>query len=109
VRFAIATQRLLETAEYRDPVLSVRVRMGLHIGEAIVDDTGDLFGQHAIIASRIANLAAGGEILVASLVKEIVSPRGDIVFDAGRSVVLKGIDGTRFVHPLDWLASTPPV
>ena len=103
VRFAIATQRSLEAVD------RVRVRMGLHTGEAIVDDTGDLFGQHVILASRIANLAAGGEILVSSLVKEIVSTRGDIVFASGRNVVLKGIEGTCTVHPLDWHASTPPL
>jgi class 3 adenylate cyclase len=109
VRFAIATQRSFEGADHGDALRRVRVRMGLHTGEAIVDETGDLFGQHVIIASRIANLAAGGEILVSSLVKEIVSPRGDVVFDAGRSVVLKGIEGACMVHPLDWRASSPPV
>ena len=87
----------------------MRVRMGLHIGEAIVDDTGDLFGRHVIIAARIANLAEGGEILVSSLVKEIVAARGDIVFGPARDVVLKGLEGTCTVHPLDWRASTPPL
>ena len=109
VRFAIATQRELDAASQQAAGTTVRVRMGLHTGEAIVDDTGDLFGRHVIIASRIANLATGGEVLVSSLVKEIVAARGDIVFGPGREVTLKGIDDTYSVHTLDWRASTPPV
>ena len=108
VRFAIATQRALDQSELWRAA-AVRVRMGIHIGEAIVDDIGDLVGRHVIVASRIANLATGGEILVSSLVREIVAARGDIVLGAGRTVVLKGIEGTCIVHPLDWQASTPPL
>jgi class 3 adenylate cyclase len=109
VRFAIATQRALDHPSQRDDSAAVRVRMGMHTGEAIVDDTGDLFGRHVIIASRVANLATGGEILVSSLVKEIVAARGDIVFGAGRDVGLKGIEGTQTVFEVDWRSSTPPV
>jgi adenylate cyclase len=109
VRFAVAIQRSLEAADHGEPFRRVRVRMGLHTGEAIIDDSGDLFGQHVIIASRIANLAVGGEILVSSLVREIVSTQGDIVFHDGRTVGLKGIEGTCMVHPVDWRRSTAPV
>lgn len=107
-RFAIATQRALDDAARRDHGAAVRVRMGMHTGEAIVDD-GDLVGRHVIIAARVANLAMGGEILVSSLVKEIVAARGDFVFGPGRDVALKGIEGTHTVYELDWHASTPPL
>jgi hypothetical protein len=46
---------------------------------------------------------------VSSLVREIVVSRGDIIFGPGRTVELKGIEGTCIVHPLDWQASTPPL
>jgi class 3 adenylate cyclase len=108
VRYAIATQRSLNRSDlWRRAV--VRVRIGIHVGEAIVDDAGALVGRHVHVASRIANLAVGGEILVSSLVREIVVARGDIVFGPGRTVALKGIEGTCIVHPLDWEASTPPL
>jgi len=83
--------------------------MGIHVGEAIVGDTGALVGRHVHVASHIANLAMGGEILVSSLVREIVMARGDIMFALGRTVALKGIERTYIVHPLDWQASTPPL
>lgn len=109
VRFAIATQRALDHEDESTGAPLVRVRMGLHIGEAIADGSGDLFGRHVIVAARIADLASGAEVLVSSLVKEIAAARGDIVFGPPREVVLKGIEGTCIVHPLDWRASTPPV
>ena len=76
--------------------------MGCHTGEVIVDDAGDLFGKHVIVAARIANLASGGEILVSTLVKDLVSARGDVAFKETRHVDLKGIDGRWEVHLVDW-------
>ena len=52
---------------------------GLHTGEVIQDDD-DLFGKHVVLAARIANEARCGEILVSSLVREIVDARGDLRF-----------------------------
>jgi class 3 adenylate cyclase len=101
VLFAIATQRALE-AERAAGSGAVRVRMGMHTGEAIVDRSGDLFGRHVIVAARVANLADGGEILVSSLVWEIVAARGDITFGPGREVNLKGIAGAHVVYVVDW-------
>ena len=35
-----------------------------------------MFGRHVVLAARIANEATGGEILVSSLVREIIETRG---------------------------------
>ena len=43
----------------------IRVRIGLHVGEAI-NVHGDLFGKHVILAARIADAAQGGQILASS-------------------------------------------
>ena len=82
----------------------MRVRVGLHTGEVLVDDLGDLIGQHVVVAARIANLASGGQILVSSLVQQIAEPRGDLTFVAPREVELKGIKGTHLVYEVDWRA-----
>ena len=79
----------------------MRIRIGMHTGEVLADADGDLFGQHVVVAARVANLANGGEILVSSLTKEIVASRGDIQFDPPRQVHLKGI-GDAIVYPMDW-------
>ena len=103
----IEIQRALNSLEESDPDRAVRVRMGCHTGEVIVDDVGDLFGKHVIVAARIANLAGGGEILVSTLVKDLVSARGDVAFSETRDVDLKGIDGRWEVHLVDWDQADP--
>ncbi len=99
----VAVQAELEHARTIDPERSVRVRVGMHTGEALVDDDGDLFGQHVVIAARVANLASGGEILLSQLTHDIVAARGDMVFGEARSVELKGISGgPHDVYPVYW-------
>jgi len=98
----IDMQRELGVYAAEHPENPVRVRMGLHTGEAIVDAGGDLFGKHIIMAARIANLANGGEILASSITKEIASTRGDVTFGPGRDVSLKGIEGSHTVYPVVW-------
>jgi class 3 adenylate cyclase len=85
---------------------AVRIRVGAHTGEAIVGDDGDLFGLHVNIAARIAGQAAGDEILVSSLVREIVGTRGNFRFGEPRHTELKGVAGQFVLHPVLW-AETP--
>ncbi len=94
-------QRDLTRHSSANPQRSVRIRIGMHTGEVLTDADGDLFGQHVVVAARVANLAGGGEILVSSLTKEIIVSRGDIVFGPQREVHLKGI-GDAIVFPMDW-------
>ncbi len=93
-----------DQADGREPI---RVRIGCHTGEAIQNGDGDLFGQHVIIAARVADLALGGEVLVSSIAKEITAARGDLLFGEARSVSLKGISGSHVVHEFDWRRATP--
>lgn len=81
---------------------NLRIRAGAHVGEAITDENGDLFGRHVNLAARVAASAHGGEILVSPLVREIVESRGDLRFGPPRRVDLKGIGRDYEVHPLEW-------
>ena len=101
-QFAIAAQRSIDGILRSGDGRELHIRIGLHTGEAVADPDGDLFGRHVIIAARIANLAVGGEILVSSLVFEIASATGDLIFNSPRTVELKGIPGDQTVHALDW-------
>ena len=102
VLFSVATQRSLDRQLRTPDGRILRVRIGMHTGEAVADPDGDLFGRHVIVAARIANLAAGGEILVSSIVHEITSSTGDLRFGPPRPVLLKGIPGEHMVHAVDW-------
>jgi class 3 adenylate cyclase len=103
---AVGIQRAMEDGITEDGVETVRVRLGIHTGEAISARDGDLFGRHVVVAARIADAAAGGEILVSSLVREIALGRGDLVFGDARTVHLKGI-GDHAVHQVMWSKPAP--
>jgi adenylate cyclase len=82
--------------------------MGVHTGEAIRRD-GDFYGKSVILAARIADHARGGEILVSSLVKELVDAAGDVPIKPADEVELKGLDGRHRLFRVGWAApaSTP--
>jgi adenylate cyclase len=103
---AIGLQRDLVRAERVDD-RELRVRIGMHTGEVVVDDDGDLFGKHVVVAARIGAIAQGGEILVSSLVREIAEPRGDISFVGPRAVELRGIVDVETVWSVDWPQYVP--
>jgi class 3 adenylate cyclase len=97
----INVQRELDAMARDDEQGSVRIRVGVHTGE-VIEEAGDIFGRHVMFAARVAGHANGGEILVSSLVREIASARGDLVFGEPRAVELKGIEGEHLVYPLLW-------
>jgi class 3 adenylate cyclase len=99
---SIGIQRDLTKAEWCPPGQELRVRIGMHTGEVVVDDHGDLFGKHVVVAARVGALAEGEEILVSSLVRQLAEPRGDISFDAPRTVELRGIEDAEIVWSVDW-------
>lgn len=98
----VDVQRALAAHAAAEPMAAVRVRAGIHTGEVVVGEDGDIYGRHVIVAARISNEARGGEVLVSSLVREIVEPRGDVRFTSSRTVTLKGLSGKHLVHAVGW-------
>ncbi len=103
---AMALQRAFEarnkgTQQQGNKVEEIRVRIGLHTGE-VIKEGDDFFGKHVNMAARIAGQASGGEILVSSLLRELTASGGDIAFDDGREVELKGLSGVQRVYGVGW-------
>ncbi len=99
-------QRDLDAAEVADDE-RVRVRMGLHTGQALRDE-GDLFGRSVILAARIAAQACGGEILVSEPLREAAEAADDeFAFDEGRELELKGLAGRHRVFRAAWEDAVP--
>lgn len=78
----------------------IRVRMGLHTGEP-QRRADDFYGRDVAYAARIASAAAGGEVLVSSLVHSLVAPSG-FTFSESRALDLKGFEGEHTAHVVDW-------
>jgi class 3 adenylate cyclase len=98
---AIGIQRALDADAGAHADEPIRVRIGVHTGEAL-RDADKFFGKTVILSARIAAQAAGGEILVSSLVRELVASAGDVRFGAARDVELKGLSEPQRVHPVEW-------
>jgi len=101
---AIAIQRRLAAYNLDHGEAPLRVRIGLHTGE-VIQEAEDFFGKTVILAARIAAQAAGGEVLVSTLVRELTDSDGDLHFGAERRVELKGLRGAYTLHPAAWSAA----
>jgi class 3 adenylate cyclase len=97
---AIAIQRAFAAHNASDGQ-HVKVRIGLHAGEAIKEGD-DFYGKNVIMASRVAGKAVGGEILVSSLLRSLVeSSVGASMFGEPREVELKGLAGTHTLYSVE--------
>jgi class 3 adenylate cyclase len=96
VRCALEIQRGFAAYNEKNPDEEIRVRIGLHAGE-VIQESGDLFGRNVALAARIADEARGGEILISSALRDLLTA-GDFSFDRGREIALKGLAGRHRVY-----------
>ena len=93
---AIAIQRACEAAEDTP----IRVRIGVNAGEPIEEDE-DLFGTAVNMAARVAGTAAGGEIVVSDVVRQLVAGKG-FSFESRGPASLRGFDEAVPLYELRW-------
>ena len=94
----MAIQReIRQTFADRSP--PIRVRIGVHTGDAL-QEADQFYGTTVHYAARVANQALGGEMLVSSVVRELLSGSG-IAFIDSREVELKGLDGSHRLSAID--------
>jgi adenylate cyclase len=92
VACAQAIQQGIERA-FADSSPPIRVRIGIHTGDAL-QEAEHFFGTTVHYAARVASQALGGEVLVSSLVHDLVtSGASNLTFLEGREVELKGLEG----------------
>jgi class 3 adenylate cyclase len=88
---ALAIQRAIQAELGDHPEGPVRVRIGMHSGEAMRDDDDDFYGRNVSLAARIAQHAGADEVLASAVVKQLAESAGDIAFTDERVVGLKGL------------------
>jgi len=99
LQFAAALQRAVGAhAEAGGEPL--RVRVGVNAGEPIAEGD-DLFGTAVILAARVAAEAAGGQVLVADVVRQLVAGK-DLIFAEHGLPVLAGFTEPVRIWELLW-------
>ena len=97
VQCARAIQAEIESRLAEHPDGPIRLRIGLHTGEALREEA-DFYGKNIVLAARIADQARGGEILASRVVKELTESAGDVSFENERELELDGLSGTHRVY-----------
>jgi class 3 adenylate cyclase/tetratricopeptide (TPR) repeat protein len=111
VSCAVSIQRAFDDGARGDSRSETRLRIGLNSGEVMEQD-GDLLGAAVNAAARIAAKAAGGQILVASVVKDLAGVVPEVSFANRGRFRLKGFPDRWQIFEVVWrqeLASAPPV
>jgi DNA-binding SARP family transcriptional activator/tetratricopeptide (TPR) repeat protein len=101
---AITIQQAVDRARAGgEPAFAVRI--GLHVGEPIRDE-GDYFGSSVVIAKRLCDASAAGQILASELVRALIGTRGGFTFRALEAFALKGVADPVPVCEVIWQPST---
>jgi adenylate cyclase len=81
------------------------LRMGLHSG-FVIANPDQLLGRNVVLTARIADKAAGGEILVSSALKEYTERDPRFRFEPRGEFHFKGMLGEHFVYAVLWQPDT---
>jgi class 3 adenylate cyclase len=101
LRCAIEIQRAVHAYVPTEDGERIAVHIGVHTGDAL-DEGNDYLGHTVIVASRLADAAGPGEILVSSLSEQLVQGSGEFVFDGHRETRLKGMERSQSSASLAW-------
>ena len=104
---AVAMQRSVAEANQSEAAVDLQIRIGLHAGEAILDD-GDYHGTAVVVAKRLCDRADGGQILAGDLLRVLVGSRGGFRFRPAGHLSLKGLAEPLAAVVVDWEEATSP-
>jgi class 3 adenylate cyclase len=105
VEAATAIQRAIDAHNRRRRGVALKVRIGLNAGEPILDE-GDLYGTPVIVAARVADLAAGGQIFVTDVVRQLAGSRS-FDFRAVGDHLLDGLREPVGIFEVTWMQTAP--
>jgi class 3 adenylate cyclase len=101
LRCSAQMQRAFRDYSLSHPDRPIQVHIGVHTGEAFEEDD-DFLGHTVIVASRLADVAGPGEVIVSSLSEQLVARSGEFRFSEQREVVLKGLTRPERAATLEW-------
>jgi class 3 adenylate cyclase len=101
LRCAIDIQRAVQAYVPSPGAEAIAVHIGIHTGDAVAE-ADDFLGLTVIVASRLADSAGPGEILVSSLSEQLVQGSGEFTFSGHRETALKGMTRAQLSATLAW-------
>jgi class 3 adenylate cyclase len=101
LRCAVDIQRAISAYVPRAGGETIAVHIGVHTGDAVAEGD-DFLGLTVIVASRLADAAGPGEILVSTLSEQLVQGSGEFTFAGHRETHLKGMTRAQHSATLAW-------
>lgn len=106
---AMSVQRAIDDQERAHPDSTLRVRIGLNVGEVLERD-GHPFGAAVNAGARVMSKASGGEILVSDMVRQLAGSMPGVEYrDRGRHSFKGWEERWRLYEVVWWSPSSPPV
>lgn len=106
VQCATAMQQAVERDRREHPADGVRMKVGLHVGEPVHEED-DFFGAAMVLVTRLCSAAAPGQILASELLRALVAPRRDLVFEPVGPLELKGLPEPVAAYSVPWTPLGP--
>jgi adenylate cyclase len=98
---AVELQRAFTGPAGGEEDAKMSLRVGVHSG-FVIANPDQLLGRNVVLASRIAALAKGGEILVSSTLKQYTEQDPSFEFEAHGEHHFKGLVGEHEVYLVRW-------
>jgi class 3 adenylate cyclase/DNA-binding CsgD family transcriptional regulator/tetratricopeptide (TPR) repeat protein len=101
VSCAVAMQQAIAEHNRAEPGQMLQVRVGLHVGDPVRAED-DVHGTAVVVAKRLCDRAAGGQILASELVVALVGRRGGFRFRSAGRLTLKGLSEPTPAVAVEW-------
>ena len=97
-------QRAMAARNLRPGVLPMQFRIGVHLGDVIAEDGGDVFGDGVNVAARLQALAEAGGIRISRQAHDQVEGRLGLTYRALGEQALKNIPRPVGVYAVEFAA-----
>ena len=101
IQAAIGMQQIMAQERQSDETFDIRIRIGIHTGDAIVEKK-DVFGDIVNVAARIEGQGTGNEILASQVTVAYIEDEFAFIFKQKGSFVPKGKNRKLLVYTCDW-------
>jgi adenylate cyclase len=91
VRCALEVQQILANETAQEPSQALQLRIGINLGDVIVEEDGDVYGDGVNVAARLEQLAEPGSIWISGAVYDHVERRVDASLESRGEQRVKNI------------------